>query len=75
MFKVDKSNARAYTCALLELVDQGLVNKDALIQDLLGWLSEHEVQEFVRRNDYLGEQEEDCDPADDFNWVGSRHHY
>jgi hypothetical protein len=77
MFKVDKSNPRAYTCALLQMVDDGVLDKDQLIQDLLGWLSEHEVQEFVRRNDYLCEQEEDedCDPADDFNWVGSRHHY
>ena len=47
---LDKRSARAYTCALLELVDEGVLDKDALIQDLLGWMSEHEVQKFCERN-------------------------
>jgi hypothetical protein len=47
---------RFYTVQLMEMVDQGLVDKDYLINDLLGWLSEEEVERFMRSNDYLMEQ-------------------
>ena len=49
----DQQRARSYTTALLGMVEQGVVDKDALIQDLLGWMSEDEVKEFARRNDYI----------------------
>lgn len=45
--------SRKYTSALLDAVDEGLFNKDSLIADLLGWMSEDEVKEFVRRNDLM----------------------
>ena len=58
--KVDTRRARAYTYALLDMVDQGVVDKDSLIQDLLGWMSEAEVQDFCRTNDYItGQEDED----------------
>lgn len=86
---IDPRDSRAYTCALLELVDEGQLDKDQLIQDLLGWLSESEVADFCNRNlrdednePLIGPEDEaadDDDPADDalndFNYVGSRHHY
>ena len=51
MWKViDPSDPRAYTCALLELVDEGALDKDTLIQDLLGWMDEGDVEEFCKRN-------------------------
>ena len=59
--QVDTRRTRAYTCALLDMVDQGVVDKDSLIQDLLGYLSEAEVQDFCRTNDYITGQEEDED--------------
>ena len=39
------------------------MDKDSLIQDLLGWMSEDDVREFVRRNDLMPwlETEEDED--------------
>ena len=46
--------AREYTNRVLDLVDEGVFDKDSLIQDLLGWLSEDEVREMVQRNDYYG---------------------
>ncbi len=72
------SNARAYTCRVLELLDEGMLDKDNLIQDLLGWMSEDDVKQFCERNLqdlFEDEDDEERDPMDDFNYVGSRHHY
>ena len=67
---------REYTNKILELVDDGIVDKDWLIQGLLMWLSEHDVAEFYDRNLRADEEEEeDEDPMDDYNYVGSPHHY
>lgn len=59
----DMRLSRAYTTALLEAVEDGMLDKDTLIADLVGWMSEHEVEQFVRRNDLLAainmEDEED----------------
>ena len=75
----DAYRSRAYTCRLLDLVEQGMIDKDSLISDLLNWMSESEVAEFARRNDLIQEDpeedEEELDPMDDFNYVGSRYHY
>jgi hypothetical protein len=49
----DARRSRIYTTALLEAVDNGVVDRDTLINDLLGWLSESEVEAFVRANDML----------------------
>ena len=49
--------ARFHTIQLLQMVDDGVVDKDYLIQDLLGYLSEYEVEDFMRRNDYMREEE------------------
>lgn len=58
----DARRSREYTCKLLELVDEGMIDKATLIQDLLGWMSEAEVEQFARKNiplSLLGEEEED----------------
>ena len=68
--------ARKYTNKILERLDEGALHRDFLIQNLLMWMSEAQVKEF-----YEGvidcDDEEDADEAalDDFNYVGSRHHY
>ena len=49
----DARRSRPFTTAMLEAVDEGMLDKDTLIQDLLGWLSEAEVEQFARRNDLL----------------------
>ena len=56
---------RTYTNALLDAVDEGMFDKDALIADLLGWMSEDDVKEFVQRNDlmpWLEDEDEDYEP-------------
>lgn len=55
----DARRSRPYTTKLLDMVEQGVVDKDSLIQDLLGWMSEDEVKEFARRNDYIQDADED----------------
>ena len=80
--KQDSYRSRAVTCKLLDLVEQGVLDKDSLIQDLLGWMSESEVAEFARRNDYITDSEDEGltdedveDIMDDYNYVGNRNHY
>jgi hypothetical protein len=61
----DSYRSRRYTCELLDMVEQGMVDKDSLIADLLGWMSESDVAEFARRNDYIQDlDEEDEDESD-----------
>jgi hypothetical protein len=50
---------RFYTNQLLQMVEDGIVDKDYLIQDLLGYLSESDVEAFMRKNDYILEEEEE----------------
>lgn len=58
--QVDTRKTRAYTVALMDMVEQGVVDKDALIQDLLNYMSEHQVQDFAESNGYI-----DTDEGDD----------
>ncbi len=44
---------RKYTNKMIEMVDDGMVDKDNLIINLLGWLSESEVKEFMEANEYI----------------------
>ena len=68
----DHRRSRAFTCAVLEAVDEGVLDKDTLIQDLLGFLSEADVEQFVRANDLyeaLGMVDEEED-AEDWDYDG-----
>ena len=46
--------AREFTTRMLELNDEGMFDKDVLIQDLLSFLSENEVKAFVKASDFIG---------------------
>jgi hypothetical protein len=50
-----------------------MVDKDALIRDLLGYLSESEVADFARRNDYItwldSDEDEDGQPDEAQEWA------
>lgn len=65
MFRFDHRVSRKYTAAVLDAVDEGMLDKDALIQDLLGYLSEAEVQDFVRKNDLMPWLEDDSEEEDE----------
>ena len=66
---------REYTNKIIELIDDGIIDKDWLIQGLLMWMSEHDVEQFYDANLRPDEDEEESDPMDDFNYVGSPMHY
>jgi len=42
---------RLYTTRLMEAVEEGVINRDMLIQTMLEWMSEHDVKEMVLAND------------------------
>ena len=46
--------SREFTKRMMELVEEGMFDKHILIQDLLCFLSEDDVEKFVRRNDFFG---------------------
>ena len=49
----DRRVSRKYTSALLDAVAEGAIDKDSLINDLLGWMSESDVKEFCQANDLV----------------------
>lgn len=54
--------SREYTRRMLELLEEGSFNEDVLIRDLLNFLSEAEVEEFVRHSDFVGFEDLGFDP-------------
>ena len=75
---------RKQTTRLLEMMDEGLISATAVAEMALAYMSEDDVADMMRSNDILEEDEEEedwdecADPdaaLDDFNYVGSRHHY
>ncbi len=67
----------------LQLVDDGIIDPMMLLTAALNWMSHDEVREMLDANelsprfseDEEDEDEDEDDPLDDFNYVGSRHHY
>lgn len=50
---VDLTKSRAVTIALLEAVDDRMVDAREVLQSLLCWISEKEVREFCEDNGYF----------------------
>ncbi len=62
MFTFSHRQSRPVTSELLDLAEQGVIDWETLARDALGWLSEAEVAEFARRNDYIQDNEdEECE--------------
>ena len=59
---------RKYTNKIIELVDDGILDRDTLIRDLLLWMSESDVEEFYERNLRADDEDED-----DFEEIGRAH--
>lgn len=55
--------AREYTNKILEMLDEGMFDKDMLIRDLLSWMSEYDVRLFADAYNLFPEEEveEDLD--------------
>ena len=70
--KQDSYRSRRYTCELLSLVEDDMIDKDTLIRDLLGYLSESEVADFARKNDIItwldNDEDEDGQPDEAQEW-------
>lgn len=60
---------RNYTNHIIEMVDEGLIDRDILIRDLLNWMSESDVGEFFDQNfgDEI-EDEDDGQPSEMDEW-------
>ena len=74
---------RETTIKLLELADEGVISWETIARSCLCYLSEDEVEDMARVNELLFEEEEEEDEPeeeeydimDDYNYVGSHHHY
>ncbi len=55
---------RKYTNMLLEMIDDGLIDRDLVITACLKYMSEDEVQDMMEANEFLDEQFEDEDEYD-----------
>jgi hypothetical protein len=59
MFTFSHRQSRPVTSELLDLAEQGVIDWETLARDALGWMSESEVAEFARRNDYIQEGDDE----------------
>ena len=50
--------ARYHTLQMMEIVDRGYIDKDQLIQNLLAYLSDYEVADFMQKYEYAEIAEE-----------------
>ena len=57
------SQSRKYTCRLMELVDEGIVDPKLALQAALCYMSESEVEDMMRVNDLLDEYDEQEEAA------------
>lgn len=61
---------RKYTNKIIEMVDEGMVDRDMLIRDLLNYMSESDVEDFY--DSYYGqdedEDEDDGQPSEADEW-------
>ena len=60
--------AREYTNKILEMNDDGYFDKDALILDLLNWMSENDVKKFYLANEFDDSDIVDEDPDEGRDW-------
>lgn len=55
--KIMKNQSRKYTNLIIDLVDQGVLDKRTLIIDLLNWYDEADVKEFCEAYEFELEEE------------------
>lgn len=61
----EKTQTRAYTNKLLEALDFGEINGDALARELLAWISEDDAKEFATTYEYIEDEETEEDEEED----------
>lgn len=56
--------AREATNKLLEMIDEGLLDRDTVILACVGYMSEDDVADMCRVNEFVDEDEEDEEDED-----------
>ena len=64
MHGFNHSVSRPVTCELLGLAEEGVVDWESLARAALSWMSEHEVAQFARTNEFLVEEDEEDEDED-----------
>ena len=62
---------RKYTNMLLDMIDEGVIDRDLVITACLKYMSEHDVQDMMEANEFIEEQFEDEDdgqPSEAQEW-------
>ncbi len=55
-----------YRDKIIEMHEEGLLDSQTLVRNLMGWLSEDEAKEFAEANGYTEEEEpEESDESED----------
>lgn len=60
--------SREYTNKLLELVEDGLLDRDTVIMACVKYMSEDDVKDMMEANEFILEEDEDED--EDSEWDG-----
>ena len=58
---VNKSESRAYTNALQQAIEDGLLSTEMVLQEMLSFFAESEIEGFCKKNILFGELFEDED--------------
>lgn len=71
---------RNATNRILELIEEGVLRPETVVMAALKYMSEDEVADMAHINEFdqfwdEAEDEDEDDPMDDYNYVGSHHHY
>lgn len=68
---------RQYTEQLLEMIEDGILDRDAVIMACVKYMSEDEVRDMMEINEFVPEAEEDEDDDMEWDWnnPASPHHY
>ena len=61
MLYVTYSKSRKYTNTLLDMVDEGLLDKDTVIMACVKYMSEDEVKDMMACNEFVDIDDEDED--------------
>lgn len=69
---------RQYTEQLLEMIEDGILDRDAVIMAAVKYMSEDDVRDMMEINEFVPvaeDEEEDDDMEWDWNNPASPHHY
>ena len=71
-------SARQATNKLLTMIEEEMLDRDTVISACVKYMSEDQVRDMCHMNEFFEgteDEDEEEDLLNDFNWVGSRHHY